>query len=401
MKLRAHADVLAEAVTYTAKALPSRHPLPVMHGMLLTTGPEGLSLSASDGEVYTTSTVAAEIADGGQVLISGRLLNDICGKLPKAGEVDFELAGARLILSCGSARFTLPTLPEDEYPTLPDMPEVVASLGADAFAEAVGQVAVAVGRDDTLPVLTGIQLRMDGEQLVLAATDRYRVARREITVHPSGTLPTAAKKKRRKGADDQAVDAAVAEVNTALIPGKTLADAARALDGEHVLRLHWSDGLFGLSVPGGRSYMTRLLDTHEFPKVDALMGSGRTLTVTMQAVEAVAAVQRVALVAARNTPVRLFVTDGELLIEAGSGDDAQALDRIPADADGEADGTREDGTYVIAFNPGYLVDALKSPGTTEVQIEFGHPHKPARIVGRTGEATESYQHVLMPVRIDG
>ena len=394
MKLRLHVSQLADAVSYTAKALPARPPVPVMLGMLLATGEDGLRLSAADGEVYASTTVAAEIAGDGTALVSGRLLNDICARLPKAAEVDLELVdkGTRLVVGCGAARFTLPTLPVEEYPTLPAMPDPVATVSADAFGEAVAQVAVAASTDNGLPALTGIRVRLDGELLVLQSTDRYRMAHKELTVRPTGTLPAPRRGKGKKDTDDG---------TTVLVPAKALADAAKALEGEHTLTVHWSGGLLGLSIPGGRTYMTRILDGFEFPKMDSFFTGDWPMTITVPVADAVAAIQRVALVATRNTPVRLVVEAGgeQLRVEAGSGDDAQASDRIPADTtgrpvDGDADGV------VLAFNPVFLVDALKSLGTPEAEIRVRHPHKPsylAALVG--GDVDATYRHLLMPVRL--
>ncbi|MFF4384445.1 DNA polymerase III subunit beta [Kitasatospora sp. NPDC001547] len=396
MKLRLPVPALADAVSYTAKALPSRAPVPVMLGMLLATGDGGLRLSAADGEVYTSATVSAEIADDGTALVPGRLLNDICSRLPKSADVDLELVdgGARLVVGCGAARFTLPVLPVEEYPATVALPDPVATVQADVLAEAVAQVAVAASTDTALPALTGIKVRLDGELLHLDATDRYRMAHKELTVRPTGTVPAPAKRGKKKDSDDQAA---------ALVPAKSLAEAAKALEGEHTLTLHWSEGLLGLSIPGGRTYMTRLLDGYEFPKMGGFFEGDWPITLRLPVSEAVAALQRVALVATRNTPVRLIVEPGgeQLRVEAGSGDDAQASDRIPAhttgtDTDGAADG------LVLAFNPQFLTDALKALGTSEADLHVRHPHKPAYLAGRLGDGTDAtYQHLVMPVRLSG
>ncbi|MER8188196.1 DNA polymerase III subunit beta [Kitasatospora sp. NPDC094015] len=402
MKLRLPVSVFAEAVCYTAKALPSRAPVPVMLGMLLATGDGGLRLSACDGEVYTSATVPAEIAADGTALVPGRLLNDICSRLPKAADVDLELVddGARLVVGCGGARFTLPVLPVEEYPATVALPDAVATVQADTLAEAVAQVTVAASTDTALPALTGIKVRLDGEQLHLDATDRYRMAHKELTVRPTGTVPARAKRGKKKDGDDP---------TAALVPAKSLAEAAKALEGEHTLTLHRSEGLLGLSIPGGRTYMTRLLDGYEFPKMAGFFDGEWPMAITVPVAEAVAAIQRVALVATRNTPVRLIVDRAahQLRVEAGSGDDAQASDRIPADVEGEtADDESGAGAgaevLVLAFNPAYLVDGLKALGTGEAELRVRHPHKPAYLAGRVGDDIDAtYQHLLMPVRLSG
>ncbi|MEU8926992.1 DNA polymerase III subunit beta [Kitasatospora sp. NPDC048545] len=403
MKLRLFAGPFADAVAHVARALPTRPPVPVLAGILLRTGPDGLHLAAFDYEACATTRLDAEIADDGTALVSGRLLNDICKALPKAAEVDIELSGARLLLTAGTARFTLPTLPVEEYPALPAAPDTVLSVDGDALADAVAQAVVAAGTDDTLPALTGVQMVLEGSRLTLAATDRYRFAVRELTVKPTGTLPdTKPVKKAKKKGDDagptaEELDAAA---RTVLVPAKFLAEAARALAGEHPVSIGWSDGQLTLSIPG-RTTGTRLLEA-EFPKFRGLFPStaDAELTITVPVEEALAAIKRVALVASDKRPIRLAVDGDQLLIEAGDGDDARAADRIPCNSVGSLD-DRVQGCDA-AFNPGYLADCLKSMTTPEARFHLTSSTKPVLVLGHSGEDTGGdYQHLLMPIRLQG
>ena len=160
--------------------LPTRPTVPVLAGVLLTGSDDGLTISGFDYEVSAEVQVAAEIASPGSVLVSGRLLSDITRALP-AKPVDVSVEGTRVSLTCGSARFSLPTMAVEDYPTLPTLPDETGVVSAELFAEAISQVAVAAGRDDTLPMLTGIRVEISGEKVVLAATDRFRLAVRELT----------------------------------------------------------------------------------------------------------------------------------------------------------------------------------------------------------------------------
>ncbi|MFD9061429.1 DNA polymerase III subunit beta [Kitasatospora purpeofusca] len=404
MKLRLFAGPLADAVAHVARALPARPPVPVLAGILLATGEKGLTLSAFDYEIAATTSTGAEIADDGTALVSGRLLNDIAKTLPKGGEVDIELSGARLLLTCGTARFTLPTLPVDEYPALPPVPDTMLTVDADALASAVAQVAVAASTDDALPVLTGVQMVLEGQRLTLAGTDRYRFGVRELTVKPTGTLPAGKPKRKKKGADaepDTAEEVRRAAC-TVLVPAKFLSDATRAMAGEHPTALGWNDGQLTLSTPGS-SFGTRLLEG-EFPRFRGLFPAPEDaeLTLTVAVDDALAALKRVSLVASARTPVRLAVTtasDGatELRLEAGHGDDAHATDRIPCNTVGGLEGGA-----AIAFNPGYLADALKALATPEATVHITHQHKPALLTGRAGNLGDNdYEHLLMPIRLDG
>ncbi|MDQ1704100.1 MAG: polymerase subunit beta, partial [Frankiaceae bacterium] len=286
MKIRVERDTLADAVAWAARILPQKSQLPVLAGLRLdaeTTG--ALRLSGFDYEVSAEAELDVTVAEAGSVLVPGRLLADITRSLPPQ-PVELATDGTRVQLSCGSSRFTLPTLPLDEYPTLPAMPEVAGTIGSDAFAAAVASVAVAAGRDDTLPVLTGIRIEIDGEDVTLAATDRYRLAVRTLRWQPL----------------DPSLQA------TALVPARTLAESAKSLTAgaEVTLALATSgsgEGMLGLSGAARRT-TTRLLDG-EFPKYRSLLPDSASATAQIDTAALTEAVRRVSLVATRTSPVRL------------------------------------------------------------------------------------------------
>src|ERR1700739_1466521 len=180
LRFRLVRESFADAVSWVAKNLPTRPAVPVLSGVLLSGSDDGLTISGFDYEVSAEAQVAAEIASPGTVLVSGRLLSDITRALPNK-PVDFYVDGSRVALTCGNARFSLPTMAVEDYPTLPALPEDTGSLSADLFTEAIRTVAIAAGREVPLPMLTGIRVEISGETVVLAATDRFRLAVRELT----------------------------------------------------------------------------------------------------------------------------------------------------------------------------------------------------------------------------
>ncbi|MCA1712503.1 MAG: DNA polymerase III subunit beta [Actinobacteria bacterium] len=382
MELRVERDALADAVVWTARSLPARPPMQVLLGLLLDVSDIGLAVSAFDYEVSSRIELPATVAEAGRVLVPGRLLADIVRSLP-AQPVDLRLEGARVVLTCGAARFTLPTLPVEDYPALPDMPSATGALASDAFAAAVGQVAVAAGRDDTLPVLTGVRIEIEGEQLTLAATDRYRLAVRTLTWRP----------------EEPGLSA------TALVPARTLAETAKALTGGAEVTMALASGTSGdgmIGFEGGpsgslRRTTSRLLEG-EFPKYRSLLPSESSATAEVSTVQLVEAVKRVALVAARNAPVRLgFSADG-LVLEAGGADDAQASERLECGWEGS-----DAGDLQIAFNPAYLLDGLAAVDSDATTLSFTGPTRPAVLTGkRDGDAAlADYRYLLMPVRLSG
>jgi DNA polymerase III subunit beta len=374
VKFRVERDVLADAVAWTARTLPSRPTVPVLAGLRVDAGADGVTFSAFDYEVSGRVTVPAEVADDGTALVSGRLLADICRSLPTR-PVDLTADGGKVVLTCGSARFTLLTLPVEEYPSLPAMPAASGTVDGAVLAEAVSQVAVAAGRDDMLPVLTGIRVEIEGETVTLAATDRYRLAVRELSWRPGRP-------------DVSAV---------ALVPARTLADTARTLGtGEVTLALAGGsqDSLVGLAA-GGRRTTTRLLDG-EFPKYRTLF-PGESVTVARVETSAlVESVKRVALVAERNTPVRLSFSGDQVVLEAGSGEEAQASESLSATTEGE--------DVSIGFNPGYLLDGLGAIDAAFAHVSFTQATRPAVLQGvgsLDAEPDGSYRYLLMPVRLSG
>src|SRR5918996_447788 len=176
MKFRVERDALADAVAWTAKSLPSRPSVPVLAGVMLRVTDGLLHVSGFDYEISSQVSVEVQADADGAALVSGRLLAEITKALP-AKPVEIAAVGAHLELVCGSARFTLPTMPV--------LPQTAGTVDAATFAAAVAQVAVAAGRDETLPMMTGVRLELSGSTLALLATDRYRLAVREISWEPA------------------------------------------------------------------------------------------------------------------------------------------------------------------------------------------------------------------------
>ncbi|MER6315963.1 DNA polymerase III subunit beta [Streptomyces sp. NPDC001581] len=376
MKIRVERDVLAEAVAWAARSLPARPPVPVLAGLLLKAEEGTLSLSGFDYEVSARVSVEADVEEDGTVLVSGRLLADICRALPNR-PVEISTDGVRATVLCGSSRFTLHTLPVEEYPALPQMPTATGTVPGEVFASAAKQVATAAGRDDTLPVLTGVRIEIEGDRVTLASTDRYRFAVREFLWKPENP-------------DASAV---------ALVPAKTLQEIANSLTSGDTVTLALSgsgagEGLIGFEGAGRRT-TTRLLEG-DLPKYRTLFPTEFNSVAVIETAPFVEAVKRVALVAERNTPVRLSFEQGVLILEAGSSDDAQAVERVDAQLDGD--------DISIAFNPTFLLDGLSAIASPVAQLSFTTSTKPALLSGRPAldaEADEAYKYLIMPVRLSG
>ncbi|MGH8862421.1 MAG: DNA polymerase III subunit beta [Jatrophihabitantaceae bacterium] len=386
MKFRVERDALADAVTWAARSLSTRPTMPVLAGLLLTISSDKMSVSGFDLEASTEVDLDVSTGEDGQALVSGRLLADITKALPPH-PVDVHVDGSRLSIVCGAARFTLPTMPVEDYPRLPSMPTTAGTVTSAQFATAVGQVAIAAGRDDTLPMLTGVRLEIDGTRLTLAATDRYRLAVRELDWTP----------------EDPSADAA-----QVLVPARTLADAAKSLSHSDSMTLALAAGGAGEGIIGfagttnGRASRatTRLLDA-TFPAYRSLLPNEWSSSADITVAPLVEAVRRVALVADRNTPVRLEFEDGALTLSAGGEDEGRAEEVLEVGYDGDP--------ITTAFNPQFLLDGLGALTSPTARLLFTSANKP--VVLRPSEsgspdhaggaAADDYTYVMMPVRLPG
>ncbi len=379
MKFRVEREALADAVTWAARSLSTRPTMPVLGGLLLTVADEQLSISGFDLEASTEVDLEISAGADGQALVSGRLLADITKALPPH-PVDVTVDGSRLSIACGAAKFTLPTMPVEDYPRLPSMPTTAGTVPSAEFAHAVAQVAVAAGRDDTLPMLTGVRLEIDGTRLTLAATDRYRLAVRELDWNP---------------------DNPSAEAAQVLVPARTLNDAAKSLAGSESLTIALSAGASGEGIigftgtTGGRASRatTRLLDA-TFPAYRSLLPNEWSSAAEITVGPLVEAVRRVALVADRSTPVRLEFSPGTLALSAGGEDEGRAEEQLEISYDGEG--------ITTAFNPQFLLDGLGAVTAPTARLLFTSANKPV-VLRPDGSSSESgeYTYVMMPVRLPG
>jgi DNA polymerase III, beta subunit len=363
MKFHVNRDVLADAVAWTARILPSRPSIPVLSGLLLDASGEDLTLSAFDYEVSARATVEAEVAEPGRALIPGRVLAEITKSLPDR-PVEIVTEGSEAILTCGSTEFGLHTMPVEDFPALPEMPPKIGAVGGGLLASAVSQVAPSASRDDTLPMLTGIRIDIDGPHVTLAATDRYRIAARDFLWHP--TRP----------------DASAA----AMVSARVLVEIARTLRvGEVSIGL--GDGVAGFETVGRRTTV-RLMD-EQFIDYRSRFTTDWPIWATVEVAPLVEAIKRVALVAERNAAVRLSFSRDRVLIQAGGGDIGRGAEVIDAELAGDE--------IQIAFQPHFLLDGLSGMEGDRVRIGMDSPTRPALI---TDDADDpAFRYLVMSLRM--
>ena len=367
--------MLSEAVSFAVRLLPQRTTLPILGGILIEADANALRLSVFDYEVSAQAEIVAKVETSGRVLVSGRLLSEIASKLPNA-PVEFATDGSKVVVSCGSTKFSLLTMPVEEYPTLPEIPAISGTITGEAFSNAVHQVAVAASKDDVTPVLTGVQLEAGEKSISFVATDRYRVALREAawTSNPVGV-----------GA-------------VALVPARTLQEVAKTFgnQGEISISITKSDDREMIAFKANNRSVTSLLLKGNFPPVKSLFPENIENYAVIATQDLIDSTRRVSLVLERESPLRYSFDDGAVSLEATGNETAQASENISAELEGKE--------IVVSLKPQFLIDGLAGVHSEFVKIAFtnnDNPNKPGPVLISSHGAkdktdSDSYRYLLQP-----
>ena len=376
MKLRVEHDVFADAVSWVARTIPSRPSLPVLAGMKIEADKDGVvALSSYDPDISSHAVIEAAVDEPGTTLVHGRLLSDFARALPNK-PIDMELKGAKLEVVCGSSHISMQSMPLEDYPSPPPMPEVSGVVDGALWQETVAQVVTAASSDDTLPLLVSVCIEIEGKTMSLMATDRYRLAVRDLTWEPANE------------------DAS----HRILVRASRLSDIAKALGSVGKVELAIDNsgrtGMIGFSA-AGRHNVARLIDG-EYPQVRNLFPSEATGYAVIGRQEMLDAIKRARLVVEKNSAVRLSFSEGQVILEAGQGDNAQTSEALEATLHGE--------DIVMAFNPSFLQEGLGATSAPYVRLSFTSASKPAVLTAQPeidGEDDQEFRLLLMPIRTYG
>ncbi|GAA1511736.1 DNA polymerase-3 subunit beta [Agromyces terreus] len=379
MKFQVNRDVFSEAVSFAVKLLPQRTTLPILSGVLIQANEDGLVLSSFDYEVSSQTEIQADVEETGTVLVSGRLLAEIAGRLPNA-PVRIATEESRISVSCGSASFTLLSMPVEEYPSIPEIGEQSGVVPAEEFAAAVAQVAVAASRDDVTPVITGVQLEVRENNLGLVATDRYRVAVREIDW------------------DGGAIASDTGDTVTALVPARTLQEVGKTFghSGTISVAITSRDDRELIAFSADKKTVTSLLIKGNFPPVRRLFPESVDNYAVMNTAELIEATRRVALVLEREAALRFTFSADGLTLEAIGSEQAQAQETVDAILTGD--------DTVVSLKPQFLLDGLGAVNSEFVRISFTkteNPNKPGPVLitsqsSREQAGADTYRYLLQP-----
>ncbi len=378
MKFHVNRDVFSEAVSFVVKLLPQRNPQPILAGVLIEASDAGLSLAAFDYEASARTTIEATVDEPGTILVHGRLLSEIASRLPNAPiQIEVDEDGG-IVLSCGSARFTLASMPVQEYPAIPEVAGDSGLVPAEDFATAIAQVAFAASRDDVTPVLTGVQLEVTGTSLSLVATDRYRVALREIPWDggaATGDEPT-----------------------TALVPARTLTEVGKtfAHGGDISIAFSGSGDREIIAFTAGNKTVTSLLIKGNFPPVRRLFPEQTEHHAVVNTADLTEAVRRVSLVLDRSAPLRCTFKTDSVSLDASGTEQARASESVDAHLIGD--------DVTLGLNPQYLLESLGAVRSEFARITFtssdnANKLSPVLITPQTSvdkSGTDSFKYLLQP-----
>lgn len=375
MRFTVDRDVFHEAVSFTAKLLPQRPTQPILSGVLLIAEEGEVQLGTFDYETSSQTRIKADVTEQGRALVSGRLLAEIASKLPHS-DVEVFKEDDRVLIRCGSASFSLPSMPVEEYPEIPEVSEHSGTVDAGEFADAVAQVSLAASKEDVTPVITGVNFEIDGNSLTLTATDRYRVATRGI----------------------EWTSAQGDETLNALVPAKIVAEVGKtfAQDESVSITIISNEEREIVAFTGGTKTVTSVLIKGNYPPVQRLFPESIDNYAVVSTSEIIEAVGRVGLVLEREAALRFSFTEGEVQLEGAGTESARANETADAHLVGD--------DMIVSLKPQFLLDGLRSTHAEFARIGFtrtDNPAKPGPVLisgqrSRDEASADSFKYLLQP-----
>jgi DNA polymerase III subunit beta len=368
MKVTCARDELAEKLQIVGRGVSTRTSVQILAGIMLRAEEGQLFLSATDMEISLRVSLEAQVEDAGAIVVPGRLLVDIVRLLP-AGELTLEHRAEEglALLTSGSASYRLYTYGAEDFPRLPEIDEDSAfTVERDAFLDTVSRVSRSASRDESRPVLTGVLVRFEGDKVVMAATDSYRLSVKEtgLTESPGQDLE-------------------------AIVPARALGELTRIAQGADsatlAIGVQENQVVFGTD---GVWLTARRIDG-QFPNYKQLLPETFEAEIRLPREELLDVVRRTSLMALRKSPLRLRFEEGELTISAQTPDVGEARESLPISYSGDV--------MEIGFNAEFLRDGLESITDEQVRFKLISPLRPGLIHGEA----DDFLYLIMPIRLAG
>jgi DNA polymerase III subunit beta len=365
LKAACSRDELTRALGVVSRGVSTRTTVQILAGILLQAADGRLDLAATDMELSLRTSLDARIESDGSVVVPGRLLLELARLLPDAEvSIEHKLEEAAVEIRSGSASYRLHTYNAEDFPRLPDADAADRhEVDRETLLETVARVSRSASRDESRPVLTGVLMRFEPGKLVMAATDSYRLSVKETPTE--GTVPEL----------------------EAIVPARALGELARiAQAGEGIeLGVHENQVVFST---GDALLTTRRIDG-QFPNYKQLVPEAFDHELSLPREELLDVVRRVAVMAQRNSPLRLRFGDGELTVSAQTQDVGEGRESLPVSFTGEP--------LEIGFNADFLRDGIESVGGEQLRLKLISPLRPAVLQGED----DDFLYLIMPIRLAG
>jgi len=366
MQINTTRQSLLDALLVVSRAVSARAALQALSGILITTDGEA-RLRATDMELGLEVGLEGEVDGPGSVVLPGRLLVEVARSLPD-GPVSLALREAErdIELSAGSSRIHLRTLPADDFPRFPEAEGELVDLPAAPLRDTINRVARAASRDEARPVLTGVLVTVEGDEMTMVATDSYRLAVKTTKL-----------------------ETPVPERLQANVPARALRELARLIDagGAETVSV-WLTRNQAIFRVAQISLSSRLIDG-QFPNHQQLLPESYEHEVKLPRAELLEVTRRVSQLAQRNAALRLSFSEGELVISAETPDLGDAREALPAPYSGEL--------LEIGFNPEFIRDGLESIASDEVVFKLISPLRPGLLEPSGGD---DFSYLVMPIRLN-
>ena len=362
-------DTLLAPLQSVSGIVEKRHTLPILSNVLLEKKADKLTLLATDIEIQITTSTDADSGSGdGSVTVGARKLQDILRSLPDTAEVSLNLEDKRLQVKAGKSRFTLQTLPAEDFPrmALSDGELKSFTVTQKQFRQLLGQTQFSMAAQDVRYYLNGLLLLVDGNELRAVATDGHRLAYASMPLEGEATSPR----------------------QELILPRKTVLELSRLLaDNDEPLQIELAANQIRFKF-GQISLVSKLIDG-KFPDYERVIPATLKNVVTLNRAALLQSMVRAAILTNEKfRGVRLVLAPGSMKIMAANAEQEEAQEEIEVDYNGDS--------IDVGFNVGYLLDVLNNSSVEAVEWGFNDANSSALL---TIPGNDRFKYVVMPMRI--
>ena len=364
MKITVTQEKLSKALNNVSRIAIGKVTLPILNNVLIRVDQKKVSLVTTNLDMAVVDFLPVSSSEDGVVTVPAKLLAEFISNLPKGETVEITSNDTKVIIKAGKYSSTINGTIADDFPELPEIDEkkaVVYKIGTDEFKTSVGQVIIASSNDLTRPALTGVYFNTNNNQLAIAATDGYRLAEKIL------------------------IDKVESEVK-AIVPSNSLQEVLRSINDEtDEVEISFNDDLVRFRL-GEVEIISKLIDA-SYPDYQKLIPKDNNIKVTLDREELIR-VTKLAALFARSV-------GGSIICETKTPDTFSV--KSVANEFGENDSSIEtsvDTEGRVTFNSRFLIDALNSLESKEIEFEFSDRVSPTLL---RNKKDNKYTHIVMPL----